>query len=172
MEIAFLADFVHYLPTLARWHHEQFGYLAPEASLESNVAALQRTLNRGAIPTTFIALAGEVLLGSASLVRHDLSSRPNLTPWLARVYVAPEHRRQGVGTALVSRAVAEAEQLGVEKLYLYTPDKERFYARLGWSVRERLKYRGWDTVIMQISPVTIVAASCAERGGSTSFGFR
>jgi predicted N-acetyltransferase YhbS len=155
MKIAFLADYTHYLPTLARWHHEQFGYLAPEASIESNVAALQRTLNRSAIPTTFIALVGEVLLGSASLVRHDMSGRPDLTPWLARVHVAPEHRRQGVGTALVRRAVAEAERLGVEKLYLYTPDKERFYARLGWSVRERLQYRGWDTVIMQIIPASV-----------------
>ena len=110
MNIAFLADFAHYLPTLARWHHKQFGYLAPEASLESNVAALQRTLNRDAIPITFIALAGKALLGSASLVRDDLSSRPSLTPWLARVYVAPEHRRQGVGTALVRRAVAHADR--------------------------------------------------------------
>ena len=167
---AFLADFGHFLPTLARWHYEQFGYLAPDASLESNIVALQQTLNRVAIPTTFIALAGEVLLGSASLVRHDLSSRPNLTPWLARVYVAPEQRRQGVGTALVNRAVALAGWLGVEELYLYTPDKERFYARLGWSVRERLKYRGWDTVIMQISPATIVGSRCAEIGGSTGFG--
>jgi predicted N-acetyltransferase YhbS len=67
--------------------------------------------------------------------------------------VAPEHRRQGIGTALVRRVVRETEALGVQALHLYTPDKESFYARLGWSVIERPEYRGYPQVVMAL-PIT------------------
>jgi N-acetylglutamate synthase-like GNAT family acetyltransferase len=62
-----------------------------------------------------------------------------------------------VGTALVHKAVIEAQRLGVENVYLYTLDKQQFYARRGWSVLERVEYRGWDVVIMEIDPTEIVA---------------
>jgi N-acetylglutamate synthase-like GNAT family acetyltransferase len=73
-----------------------------------------------------------------------------LTPWLGGVYVAPDHRRQGIGSALVVRAVDEASEISVERLYLYTPDQERFYTRLGWSVVEQCQYRGEDVVVMTL----------------------
>jgi GNAT superfamily N-acetyltransferase len=152
LTIAYLSDGAHLVPLLARWHHEQFGYLAPENALERHVAVLQNTLNRDKIPLTFVALSGAVPLGSASLVCHDMSTRPELTPWLARVYVVPERRGQGIGTQLVRRTVVEADRLGVEHLFLYTPDKERFYARMGWAVRERVEYRGWNVALMEIAP--------------------
>ncbi len=160
LTIAYLADLAAMVPLLARWHHEQFGYLAPEDSMERHVAALENTLNREKIPLTFVALSDAAPLGSASLVRRDMSTRPELTPWLARVYVVPERRGLGVGTQLVRRAVAEAGRLGVEHLFLYTPDKEGFYARLGWAVRERVEYRGWNVALMEIAP-----PGSGERGG-------
>ena len=57
----------------------------------------------------------------------------------------------GVGSALVRRVVEEARALGVKTLYLYTPDRERFYARTGWSVLERTEYMGVKVVIMSIT---------------------
>jgi GNAT superfamily N-acetyltransferase len=91
------------------------------------------------------------------LVANDMDTRKELTPWLAGVYVAPEHRRQGIGSALVARAVDCAERLGVPRLYLYTPGAERMYSRLGWSPMERVKYRGSDVLIMHrdLSPKKI-----------------
>ena len=71
------------------------------------------------------------MVGSASLIAQDMDTRPELSPWLASVYVAAEHRRQGIGSALVRRVAQEAAALGVETLYLFTPDQEHFYARLG-----------------------------------------
>jgi hypothetical protein len=35
-------------------------------------------------------------------------------------------------------------------LYLYTPDKEGFYSRLGWQVVERTSYRGYQQVVMSL----------------------
>ncbi len=62
------------------------------------------------MPTTFVALKDGKPAGSASLVNLDLSSRQELSPWLAAVYVSPEHRNQGIGAALVNRVVDEARR--------------------------------------------------------------
>jgi N-acetylglutamate synthase-like GNAT family acetyltransferase len=74
------------------------------------------------------------------LVAHDMDSRPQLTPWLAGVFVEPQCRGKGIGSALVRRIEAEARSLGVSTLYLYTPHTEFLYERLGWSVIERCEY--------------------------------
>ena len=44
-----------------------------------------------------------VLLGSAMLIAHDMDTRPQWTPWLAGMVVAPEFRGRGIGAALVER---------------------------------------------------------------------
>lgn len=150
VHIAYLADHPAFIPTLARWHHAQWSYLDVGVSVEQRAVRLQAHLGRRQIPTTFVVLRRDTLLGSASLIAHDMDTRMDLSPWLASVYVAPEHRGQGMGTALVRRVVEEAKALGVETLYLFTPDKEGFYARLGWSVLERASYRGTQVVVMAL----------------------
>ena len=150
MRIAYLADHPDWIPTLARWHQAQWNYLDAGVSVEQRMACLRTHLGRRQIPTTFVALDSGTLLGSASLIAHDMDTRMDLWPWLASVYVAPAHRRHGVGTALVRRAVEEARALEVGRLYLFTPDKEGFYARLGWSVLERIAYRGYQVVVMAL----------------------
>jgi GNAT superfamily N-acetyltransferase len=149
-QIAYLADHPECIPALAEWHHAQWSYLSPGDSVERRTAMLHTHLGRKQIPTTFVALEGPTLIGSASLIAHDMDTRMSLSPWLASVYVVPEQRRRGVGTALVARVVQEARALDVETLYLYTPDKEAFYARRGWSVVERVTYRGYQVVVMAL----------------------
>ena len=80
-----------------------------------------------------------------------MAERPQLSPWLADVYVAIEYRRQGIGSALVQRIIAEALALGVETLYLYTADQQRFYERLGWSLREHLYHVDSEVDVMALS---------------------
>jgi GNAT superfamily N-acetyltransferase len=159
MQIDYLADHPDAVPTLARWHHEQWRHLNPGDTIEQRIVRLQAHLDKRQIPTTFVALspldpqtdktAPGTVLGSASLIAHDMDTRPDLSPWLASVFVAPEHRGQGVGTALIRRVIQEAETLGTENLYLFTtPDKRGFYARLDWELIDHTRYRGYPQIVM------------------------
>ena len=88
-----------------------------------------------------------------------MDTHMDLSPWLASLYVIPIYRSRGVGSALVHRVIKEAEALGVETLYSFTPDREGFYIRLGWSTVERIEYRGYGVAIMvfEIMPPHIAA---------------
>jgi GNAT superfamily N-acetyltransferase len=71
-----------------------------------------------------------------------------LTPWLGGVFVLPEHRRRGVASALCRAAEEKAWSLGFKALYLFTPDQQSLYARLGWKKAERAVWRGLESDIM------------------------
>ena len=140
MTIEYLADRREFIPTVARWHHAEWGHLRPRETVEDRVGRVERDCGHFEVPTTFVASAGAQVLGSASLVENDMETRKELSPWLSGVFVAPEHRRRGVGAALVERVVREAHALGIRRLYLYTPGSGTLYLRLGWSIRERTFY--------------------------------
>jgi GNAT superfamily N-acetyltransferase len=149
MEIDYLGKHIEFIPTLAQWHHQEWAYLRPGDSVEKRIGRLRDSArSHAAIPTVVVAFTGEKLLGSAMLVVHDMDNRMELSPWLAGVFVSPENRKQGIGAALVKRIIADARSLGIMRLYLYTPNTEQFYSRLGWSVVERTNHRDVDVVVM------------------------
>ena len=152
MRISYLADELAFLPTLAEWHFREWQQLSQWDSIDQCVRRLRAHIGHATIPTTFIAVADGTLLGSASLIENDMEIRPDLSPWLSDVYVAPAFRRRGIGSVLVRRVVQEATRLGVSTLYLFTTsqENEHFYTELGWSVRERVAYRDRLRVVMQI----------------------
>lgn len=152
-KVDYLADHPEHIPRLAEWLHAQWGYLHEGDSVERRAARLEARSTRGGIGTAFVAVDGKTLLGTASLVDQDLEIRPELTPWLASVFVAPEHRRKGVAAALVRRVVEEARGRGITPLYLWTTDQESLYARLGWRPVERTRFRDEDIVVMAIDPL-------------------
>lgn len=150
LQIGYLADHQDFIPTLAKWHHQEWAYLRPDESIEARTTRLRGCCGHREIPTVVIAFMGDALFGSAMLVAHDMDTRMNLSPWLAGVFVSPERRGRGLGAALVHRVIKEARGLGIERLYLYTPGAEQFYARRGWLVEERTTYHGANVVVMSL----------------------
>lgn len=144
-----LADHLEHVPLLAEWHHAEWGHLNQAISLEARAERLRKRATRSGIPTCVVVLVGEDLAGSASLVESDMDTHPELTPWLASVYVPPAFRRRGIASALVEEIEAIAAGEGLETLWLWTPDQERLYARLGWVTTAREPYRGLTAVIMR-----------------------
>lgn len=153
MDIRLLADHPGHVPVLARWHHAQWGHLYEDWTLEVAEAELRDHATRRDMPTTLVALEDDELLGSVSLVEEDAPElRNHGDAWLASLYVRPEARGRGLGALLVRAVVAFAADQRVERLWLFTPEHESFYARLGWRARESATLRGTPVRLMDIRP--------------------
>jgi GNAT superfamily N-acetyltransferase len=146
--IAYLADYPHFLPVVADWIFDEWGAEMAGSTFESVHSEFSQHLNRDCIPLTTLALVEGQPVGTASIFMHDMDTRMELFPWLAAVYVLPEFRGQGIGSQLVKAIEETGKRLQVERLYLFTPDREAFYARLGWSLLELAEYRNHTNVIM------------------------
>jgi GNAT superfamily N-acetyltransferase len=118
-------------------------------TLEESIALVQTTLTPFDLPRTFVALDDREPVGTASLVALDFEARPDLTPWLAAVVVAPHARGRGHASALVRAVEADARARGLEHLWLYTRNAERLYARLGWLTVESVEQGGKVYALMR-----------------------
>ena len=147
-QIEYLDQHIDAIPELARWHHVEWAAITPHLSIADRVAGFRARARRGVIPTAFVAVFGADVVGLACLVECDIESHQHLTPWLASVLVAPEHRGRGIGSALCERTTQEAQVLGIQKLYLFTFNRQRLYGRLGWSALEDTFYAGAPGTIM------------------------
>jgi GNAT superfamily N-acetyltransferase len=148
MKICLLVDYPENLSHIAGWVFDEWGQHIPGMTLEKTIEKYRTHLRRDTIPLTLIAVESGVPIGTASLVEHDMPTRLELYPWLASVYVVPGWRHLEVGRNLVHRAEEEAQRLRIGKLYLFTPDRMRFYSQQGWKELERTNYRGREVTIM------------------------
>jgi N-acetylglutamate synthase-like GNAT family acetyltransferase len=99
---------------------------------------LRENMEATPIPFALVAHDGEKFLGTSSVIASDLEERPQLSPWIAAVWVEEDARRRGIGAALVNRAAQDCFALGVSRAYLCArPRMTGFYEALGWSVVER-----------------------------------
>ena len=106
--------------------------------LEYISTRLRENMEATPIPFALVAHDGERFLGTSSVIASDLEERPQLTPWVAAVWVEEEARRRGVGAALVNRAAQDCFALGIISVYLCArPRMTGFYEGLGWTVIER-----------------------------------
>ena len=129
---------------LASYHAKAFGdsfgrgvaARAKEMRIHSN-----KEPGASVVPMTLIALLNGELAGSCRICEDDFDgARPNLTPWLATLFVLPEYRGKGVGSALANTAAAEVKLSGgSDVLYLWACEREvaiGMYQKLGWSIIE------------------------------------
>jgi len=135
--------------TIAGWHQETWGHLTGRSHVE-RIREFDAQLESDRIPLTVVAFEGGRPVGSASLLVEDMDTHLDWTPWLASVFVLPDFRRRGIGERLCRRIVAEARRLGVARLYLFTPDKGPYYARMGWERIGEEGYRGEQVTTMRL----------------------
>lgn len=132
IEIDDLADVPHHLDTVAEriwtawWRDKGHG-------IERITVPLRESLERRAIPFTLVAHRDGGFCGTVSVIASDVSERPDLTPWIAALWIEPDLRRRGLGAALLHHAVRRAAGFGTAQLYLYASDERRaFYEGRGW----------------------------------------
>jgi N-acetylglutamate synthase-like GNAT family acetyltransferase len=139
----------HWISTIAQWQFEFWGLLTGFDTLGGYVQLLTGASKSDALPRVLIAEEDGNLLGSVNLVACDCTVRSDLTPWLAQLFIAPEHRKLGIGAALVRAAQDSARELGFQTLHLFTSGTlPNYYRSLGWSEIETFSYHGRERTLM------------------------
>jgi GNAT superfamily N-acetyltransferase len=101
---------------------------------------------------TFVLFDHDRPVGIAALIRSDLETCLDLTPWLAGLFVEPAFRRRGrrgYATDLIRKVEAFARASSVPVLWPYTSAAETLYARLGWQRVGIEDESGEDVVLMK-----------------------
>ena len=151
LTVDYLANHPEAIPQLARWSFDEWRrYIEYRGrSFDDVVAGYRQRVNTDALPLAVVAIAdNDAVIGTGALMDADLPLRPDLTPWLASIFVAPEHRGRGVASMIVERLVNEATRLDRKRLYLWTSSAAPLYARLGWQEIEKLEYCGSESSVM------------------------
>jgi predicted N-acetyltransferase YhbS len=151
MKFVYLADRPDFIPAVASWNYNQWGYLQAENSYQATVERLQNKLNRDKLPLPVIALdADDNIIASAQLKRYEIDTWPEREHWLGSVYVSESHRGHGIAGALCREMANIAHSLGIEVLYLQTEKLNGgLYTRLGWKQLETINHQGVDVCIME-----------------------
>ncbi len=101
-----------------------------------------------AIPLTMVALENGTVCGSVTLKVNDFADYPDLTPWLAGVFVMPDSRGRGISKGLIAFAEKVAyEKFGKNELYLYTGSASTLYSKLGYKIFDTV-HRGDKTLTL------------------------
>ncbi len=89
--------------------------------------------DRDSVPQQLLYVADGKLLGGLAFTRFKSPCGEDLALWVNSVIVSCEHRKKGIGSALVQRAEREAKSCGEPDLFVYT-DTPQLYTRNGWLV--------------------------------------
>lgn len=110
------------------------------------------------MPFTLVALGDDdAFFGTASVKMFELPDHRDKMHWLGEVFIPSELRGRGIGTKLIQACIVESRRIGLSTLYLYTPDQQAIYARLGWQELERDTVNGEDVSIMGLALGAAVA---------------
>jgi GNAT superfamily N-acetyltransferase len=135
------------LKECAQWRYDAF-FQGSEVSLEDSYLQLVETTSSD-FEAAYIAEVSLQPVGICMFVKNELNPRHDLTPWLASLYVAPEFRKQGIGSELVRFVENHAREQGIKCLHLYTASADKLYSRCGWVITERFDWDGQRFLLMQ-----------------------
>ncbi|CAB4795750.1 unannotated protein [freshwater metagenome] len=155
-KVASLAEHPHHWQTAAEWSFEAWKHDFPSDTVQTYLDqyALASTKSEELLEVFAAIDSQDDLLGVATLVDDDeLPDAPEPGPWLAAVFVTPDARKFGVGSALVEHVVNRARELGYPKIYLYTEHQELWYASKGWSKIRDIIFLGLHHTVMQLELV-------------------
>lgn len=83
------------------------------------------------LPFGFAAFNGDQVMGTAALAAESFGADGD-GPWLIGLAVAPAHRKQGIGAALIAGVADAAKEQGFAKI-LTTTQATGLFTRQGWA---------------------------------------
>src|SRR3974390_1250995 len=134
------------LAICARWRANAFSVL--QASFEQELRSMELFASDQGRGVALIAKADDEPIGTCLLAESEIEPNHDVSPWLAGLFVVPEHRRKGAEPVLVCAVEDQARQRGFSRLYLYTTEAVEFYARLGWTGLDHSLWTAFDTALI------------------------
>lgn len=131
IEIVTTAERPELIEEVSLWLWREWGIRRGRSQRQVAEAMAARRAATGPEQTHVLLDEGRAA-ATASLVHHDLDARPDLTPWLASVFVHPDFRGRGHAARVVRAVEASARAAGIATFYLDTNTAAPLYAGLGW----------------------------------------
>ena len=120
------------------------------AFLSRCAAWMARRLGEESSWRAWVAVVGDTIVATIWLQLIEKLPNPvgeaELHGYVSSLFVAPESRDQGLGTALLREALADCDRLGVDAVVLWpTPRSRPLYERHGFAVHDDILERraGW-----------------------------
>lgn len=141
---------------LAERHATEWGHLYDPSVWNVSIALSEFTaMAAGSTDdVTLVAFDGpdrgiDSVVGSVSLLAtDDLIGWESHGPWLASLYIWPEHRGTGIARALIDELTAYARSNGHERLHLFTDTHQAFYLNGGWRILGKTTTPGGVATVM------------------------
>lgn len=138
--IAFLADYLDTIPTLAIWFREQWpDYFAKWSQAELEADFLEDA-SRDRLPIRLLAFESAELAGTIILREMGNEALAEFQPELGGLYVVGSQRGQGIGSELVRAGMEVAREQGFERVYATTTAAAGILERLGWEFVKTVVY--------------------------------
>jgi predicted N-acetyltransferase YhbS len=132
MKIEKLYDNIEMAETVTKFVYGEFVSKSKSQLTFNDVLEYFKKTSNDKLPITYVAIENSECIGTVSLFANDLTTRMDLSPWLASLVVRHDYRNRGVGERLISHVLNEAKSLGYKKLYLKPENKGSYYGKKGW----------------------------------------
>ena len=97
IKIENLAKHPEWIKVISQRYFDEWNHLEKEGrEMNTLMYRIEHSLKKNALPQMFVAVQNGKPIGMVSLMLTDLSTRPDISPWLAYLYVLPAYRKFGV----------------------------------------------------------------------------
>jgi RimJ/RimL family protein N-acetyltransferase len=134
--IGFLADYLHTIPTLAKWFRAQWPDYYANWSQEQMRQDFLSDASRDHLPIRLVAFESSELAGTIVLREDETQLFSECQPELGGLYVVESHRNHGVATELVRAGMKLAREQGYKTVFATTVAAAGILERLGWEYIE------------------------------------
>lgn len=131
-----LKDYPEFVTVVAKWIYDEFVKNRGERDFEYILKKFENT-RLDALPLTFISVINNECVGVVSVFDNDLSTKPELTPWLAGLYVPKKQRGKGIAKLLINEVIEQCRKMNYTKVYLRTEHTYEYYKKLDWILLEK-----------------------------------
>ncbi len=114
------------LDEVSKWFSDRW-----EVPVEAYRQSIVESLETEKVPSWYIVVENDQIIGGAGVIENDFHERMDLTPNICAVYVYETYRNKDIARSILNFIVDDYKAMGVDRLYLIT-DHDKFYEKCNW----------------------------------------